>query len=487
MPPSAPKKPLPDWVWKVLVGLLLIACALPILLYGYQGAFSRYMADDFATANTLRSMGFLPMQVYWYTHWSGRFMFYLLIGIAGALGNGIVPYFPAVLLLLLLYTISQIFTTVFRFFHSRDHQLAGGFLGVLIVGAAFSRTPTIVQSLFWQTGAVTYVLPVVFFFLFLLLLVRRYTSGQTTSLRGFLFNLAAAFLLAVFSAGLSESFLGPQLGVLTALLALAALTRKSQRSQKVLPLLGSALAGSVVAAALVVLAPGNAVRQATMIPPSSIPYAVKSAVLYTGKYLLYTFSNYSAYGVLVLVGAVLASFFLLNIPKPAFPLKWFAAGIVLAPIFGALLWVAVNIPAFYAMYSPPPDRVIIIHHFIFCFTVVLTGLLVGVLLRWFGPNLPSRLPVRIAAILLLGLLIYLAPVQSFLKASKQTPIMQQFAQEWDARDQALRQANQQGQADAVAPKVINISELDDITPDPQNAWNRFIADYYQLSSVRILP
>jgi hypothetical protein len=224
-----------------------------------------------------------------------------------------------------------------------------------------------------------------------------------------------------------------------------------------------------------------------MIPPSSIPYAVKSAVLYTGKYLLYTFSNYSTYGVLIFVGALLASFFFLNLPKPAFPLKWFAASILLAPIAGILLWVAVNIPAFYAMYSPPPDRVIIIHHFIFCFAVVLTGLLVGVLLRWLGPNLAIRLPVRIAAILLLSLLVFLAPVQSFLKASKQTPVMQQFAQEWDARDQALRQASQQGQSDVVAPKVTNISELDDVTPDPENAWNRFIADYYQLSSVRSLP
>src|ERR1700730_16572264 len=62
--------------WPFAISSLLIASFLaPLLAWAYISRFTRYWSDDFCYSSMLCKIGFLRSQVYWYTHWTGRYSF----------------------------------------------------------------------------------------------------------------------------------------------------------------------------------------------------------------------------------------------------------------------------------------------------------------------------------------------------------------------------------------------------------------------------
>jgi hypothetical protein len=59
----------PAWVFLAIVAAL--AALFSLAAHAYLGTFGRYIADDFCTASTLRRLGFLESQSYWYQTWTG--------------------------------------------------------------------------------------------------------------------------------------------------------------------------------------------------------------------------------------------------------------------------------------------------------------------------------------------------------------------------------------------------------------------------------
>src|SRR5215469_13016846 len=74
---------------------LAAALALPLLVYAAVGGYARYVADDFCWAGILRTEGFVQAQVYWYTVYSPRYAFTLLVNLTELAGPAIVPALPA--------------------------------------------------------------------------------------------------------------------------------------------------------------------------------------------------------------------------------------------------------------------------------------------------------------------------------------------------------------------------------------------------------
>ncbi|HTD78464.1 MAG TPA: hypothetical protein VK898_12560, partial [Chloroflexota bacterium] len=66
--------------------ILGTALALPLTLYASIGAFSRYTADDFCWAGTLRAEGFFNAQVFYYTVYSPRYAFTFLVNLVELAG-----------------------------------------------------------------------------------------------------------------------------------------------------------------------------------------------------------------------------------------------------------------------------------------------------------------------------------------------------------------------------------------------------------------
>src|SRR5207245_10452427 len=70
------------------------ALAMPLLVYAAIGQFSRYTADDFCWAGTLRIEGFFNAQVLYYTVYSPRYAFTFLVNLVELAGPAVVPALP---------------------------------------------------------------------------------------------------------------------------------------------------------------------------------------------------------------------------------------------------------------------------------------------------------------------------------------------------------------------------------------------------------
>ena len=135
--------------------ILGAALAFPLAVYASIGAFSRYTADDFCWAGTLRAEGFFNAQVFYYTVYSPRYAFTFLVNLVELAGPAIVPALPAAAILvwlaLLTWTFAQFGVGKLRAF----------VLAEVAAFATLQTAPDLAQSLYWQTGMLTYLLPLV--------------------------------------------------------------------------------------------------------------------------------------------------------------------------------------------------------------------------------------------------------------------------------------------------------------------------------------
>src|SRR5205085_8309959 len=89
-----------------LPAILGAALAVPLAVYASIGAFSRYTADDFCWAGTLRAEGFFNAQVFYYTVYSPRYAFTFLVNLVELAGPAIVPALPVTAIVLWLATLT---------------------------------------------------------------------------------------------------------------------------------------------------------------------------------------------------------------------------------------------------------------------------------------------------------------------------------------------------------------------------------------------
>ncbi len=99
-------------VLRPIILLLLVSLVFSLIFFGYQGAFSRLMADDYCYAAKGRDLGLF--QGLWdiYTTWSGRYSSIFLILVIEPLLEGLVKVLPAILLLVWLGSLIRLIINI---------------------------------------------------------------------------------------------------------------------------------------------------------------------------------------------------------------------------------------------------------------------------------------------------------------------------------------------------------------------------------------
>src|SRR5438094_4143547 len=188
-----------------------VALALPLAVYASVGSFARYTADDYCWAGVLRTEGFFGAQVQWYTIYSPRYAFTFVVNVVELAGPAIVPALPIAAILVWLATLT------WTFIQFGIKSLPALLLAELTALATLQTAPDLPQSLYWQTGMLTYLLPLILA-TFLLGWIRRATASDRLSYPA----LTLCALTTFVAGGLSETYLIPQNVALTlALLACA--------------------------------------------------------------------------------------------------------------------------------------------------------------------------------------------------------------------------------------------------------------------------
>lgn len=465
-------------IFLLLVGGLLL---IPLGLHAYTGLFSRYLADDYCTASTLRNLGFYGSQLDWYNNWSGRFSFTFTINLTQLIGPGLTPLLTALLLVLWMAILTHSISKVLERIGWKPSLLLSFVFSEIVLFSLLGSTPDIYQSLYWQTGAITYTVPLILFTLFWGWVSSKSLDNPSEK-PGVIILLGVGFL-AFLAGGFSETYATMQTAALAvSFLVLSFTPGKDRKLQRVL--LAAGIVGALAAMIIVVIAPGNFIRQDLMPTPPDIlslfGWSLRHGLAFAAKSAISTPITFAISMILPAILMIVGPWI-----EPSFPankstirrLGLYLAGI---PLISYLLIVASIVPSVYATSAYPAERALITAQYVLTAGLVIFGLLVGITLKSAFPiKLSSTNLIRALGIVLLGVGVVISTQRSTLII----PAARSFAKQWDQRDQDLRTAHEQGLAEVRVPSLPHMGDLAEIGQDPKEWINRCVAGSYGLERV----
>ena len=496
--------------WPALAFASVVASSSALLAHAYVGWFGRFVSDDYCSAGVLRSYGFFGAQKQWFLRWSGRFSFIFAIDFAHLIGPKIVSFLPVLVLsywvVALTWAICQV---IARSFGSL-RILASALLAEIIVLGTLATSASVFQSLYWQTGVLTYVLPLLFATTYAGLLSKITLADESPGRGLMVFGGCLTFI----AAGFSESFAALQsMGLLLALILSLPAGQANLFGRNARAFLFIGLVGAGLGAGLVLLAPGNNTRMAEAIavgvtsPPSRTWIAlVKASMLFGLDAVKIACKPWRFVGTAACVPAILA--FTMpgeneKLGQINFRIKQVSKRLWLGSLIGLTLIMSSFIPTAYvtaylqASYYPP-GRLFIIPQFVFYCWVVLQSYWVGMAARdlRLRRTSSSRVPSRP------GYLVWLFGIAcfgSFVVAASSArntwavePTVRKFASAWDEQDKKIRAAKMEGL------KSLRVEPLPSTSSNGSNRryfglrlndtvssnWvNECVADYYGLDSI----
>jgi len=338
---------------------------------------------------------------------------------------------------------------------------------------------------------ITYTLPLVALSFLAGLLFNRARRAGTGRLP---WGGAVACALVAFAAGgFSETYVALQTGLLGLALVGVWLAVRGGERRAIRTLVAAALAGSLIALVVVVVAPGNAVRLGAMPARPSLFHLVRMTVTNAFLYIYMSLKNDAFQNVLNLLVPLLVTYSLYaggrNLPR--LRPSSLALGLLLVPLVGAVLVLAVCAPSAYAESSYPDGRVLIEAAFVFVMTLLLEGALLGISLSQLHRLADELAPlplVLLTSALFLGVALY--PLYDAHKSLAQVPVYAARAAAWDAHDAFIRAEIQKGVQnvnikDSQARSFDAFSGLLDLSSDPTNWVNECAAGFYGLHSLAV--
>jgi Family of unknown function (DUF6056) len=477
------------WSKHVLAVLLTFALA-PFLALSF---FAHPAADDYVFAIKLRELGFIGAQYDWYIHWTGRFVSSALISAA----SYDLRWYPIVPLCLLSGLAVAVLLLV-RAVSARHAALGDQLLATLAALTIYvSHMPSPAHGLYWASASVTSQAGNIFFLLAVGLVV-AHERGQIRALTCAVFG---GLLLA--AAGGSNETTMVAVVLLTVLALWSALVFGIPARRVSIALLAAALSS----AAVVIGAPGNALRQ--MHYPS--PGAPVDALLGAGRYAI-EMSLAWALQASVLSAVLLLLPWVARIPLPervqTILGRWPPLSLASLSLLPSAILVALALPSLAATGAPPirrTENIVLAVFLLVLFAALIPAISVGI-----GP-LPRHAIVphhlRIAARLLLALACLTPSVRTAWKdlLVRAAP----YKAELEKRDEALSRVaghgpmvadtsyrHGEGVLDVGTRAVYKVPPLsnppatihhEDIDVHPGHFKNRALAIYWGLEAIALEP
>jgi hypothetical protein len=474
-----------EWLTRTKIWFLFASFAilLPLIVYAYMGIFSRYQADDFCLAWNGTNRSFLNAQTTWYKTDSSRFAATMIFTLSDKLGRWTVPALPAVVLILWLVASFWLIHLLQMMLKLKIPRLVSFFLAELLVYFTLLLVPNLHQVLYWRSGMVVYLLPIVTLTcLLIFLLVQATRPGN--KLRTYLALLAV--LLFFFNAGFSETMATIQVGLM-ALIIVAVIIHKKMNDRKwVLVLSACALLGSLLAMAVLYFSPATRMRQGLVGAAPDLINLVRMSLSNAFVYLYITLAD-KAFPILVLFSTTLLVGYLVFATQPQDvkinPVSLVSA-LLLTPIITYLLVVFVCAPFAYGESAYPEARVLVNAAVLLTMMVIVEGSILGVSLGLLQQLSQERLPVGVHLVTLLLLVIMsLFPLYSIRKVVSEIPGYQARALAWDDRDALIRRLAAQGEQDISVTALDGFAGILEISPTPSNWVNGCAALYYGVHSI----
>jgi hypothetical protein len=458
------------------VKLLAAILAAPLAAYAYLGLFSRYAADDYCTAGQVATRGLLGLEAQLYEAWSGRFAFTFIVGAVELIGAGVARVLPTLAIMAWVAALTWAVSRLGSLLGWRKVWLQAFVLAESIVLVTLASTADVGQSLYWQTGMLTYLAPLVL----LACLTGVVTERVRLGCAGPGARLAIGGLAFV-AAGTSETYAAAQVAGLGLAGSLGWLGLRGRRRRVFLALVAAGLVGSLLAFSIVALAPGNTVRGGG--PRPGWGY-VAGAALDDARQFVHDFYRFSTLqAVLALCVPLGVAFF----AGP--PLSLSSQGLRKALAWGVLIGlgglieiVACLMPSFYALSAPEPGRARIIPQLVLVCLTLMAGYLAGLALSVCWPRYTQLRPV-VAALVVLTLASPVLVTRGVLADVNEA---RAYAERWDGVDAQVRADRAAGVQDVVIAPLAptgTVRGMDFVGPNPADWLNECVARYYGIRSI----
>ena len=412
------------WSARLLTAAVLIALAA----YAWRGIYTRYITDDYCTAADIRQRGFLDAMQNHREHWSGRFSYYAIKGSLESIGPATAPIVPGLMIVALVACA----TLALR---RTEYALLAGCCFAFAVIDASPDVLAIGGPLVWETGVITYTLPLVLITAWL-----AFFGGKRW--------LLGAVILFI-AGGLSETSLAAQCAFTGMLWVVTLILRAREESRM-------AAAGFVASlAALVVMAtaPGNLVRMSEVPRQVSLPDAILAAPRLAYDYLgSHAFIDGEALLLVIVAGALVGR---------SVPVK----GALAVAAAALAAYVVSFIPAAWALSGSPPPRALHVSNYFFAMML-------------FALAATIRHTRFMTPILLLSIVI---PLHSTVNVLRTIPEGRRNAAEVEAIARVMR-ANR-GKDVVLQSKWALDSRV--LVSDPSHWTNRCMCRYYGVRSLRV--
>ena len=470
-------------IFLLLLGFML--CALGV--YAYLGTFTRYMADDYATASILVTKGFWGAQHYWWTHWSGRFSFTFIVSFVELFGLRFVPILPSLIIAIWLFGVTWASIPFLKSLNLKNPVVGSVFIACVVLWVTYRSVDDYPQIVFWQTGILTYPISPIAFLFGTGVAVRR----APTASRIKLIELTLWFLYAFFVGGFSETGVVIQISLIAVLLLILLALKVNKLGKAHLPVLLASFFGSIASLIVIFVAPGNIVRSGGY---GKIP-SLGDTLLGSLKETLLFIPNMVERYTLAYLFCFVAGFFLVNVfwsenklLKSDAIAKMFVTSflIVEAGVLAGIL------PAYVLRGAVPPERVLLFAYFLVACFVILSGGTLALLVR-------LKMSVQKSTVLQWISLLFLAVFMSvtvipFLGSQLQIiPPLMEYSEKWDERHQILISASKSGERVVMVDSFGGMSSLRKLRTklwisgdfeDSASHWvNRAAAVYYGVDEI----
>lgn len=477
-------------------------CGAALIAHGYVGYYTRYMADDYCSIGNYRTSGLIGMQRDLYVGWSGRFSFTFAIGLAAVFGGTkLVPYLPALALIVWLVALAWL---IFQF------RLARGYLHRLLIALPMAELIIfatlddnkggVYEALYWQTGMLTYVAPLICLTIYAGYLkhvyeraAQKFPASRAYTLGTIFFSVSLAFI----AGGFSETYVALQTCLLLVAVVACQTSANKTLRRTLLPLLIAGLVASVTAAIIILLAPGNKVRQAFYPPHPAWPVIFKTSLEHALGFII---GEHNYPGTRLVRAAALLLPMVLGFQWPPrereskpTALQHMSRGaqwllLLLSPIIALCLIAVCFAPAMYGMSVEPPPRALITPQFVLICCAAMYGYTAGSALKHaYLSRSPNNSALLNGLFIAVSLALMFAPVEAARRTFARVPKTRALAYAWDKEDQSIRAAKSRGETDLTVQILYNIGGTDSMSGDPHWFVNQCAAAYYGVNSITAKP
>jgi len=351
--------------------------ASALVLLCVRGAFVRWFSDDFYIPACVAQFGFWRSQTQWYRAWSGRFTFNFVDALLAVIG----PHTAMIVAPLMTIAMVAAMRSSVRHWP----------LALVMSWAVLLGTSDVPQSVLWETGLLSYAVPLAAFAWWI-----GNASGRT---EWRWFDAAVPF----FAGGCSETEVLVQIVICAT--AFAAWRRK--------PMLAGLFA-SILCLAVIAMSPGNAIRKSYLAPTPPVVDVIAATAADATSFFSQTLTRAGL--------KLLAVFLAAALWAPRVPRR-LAVVAVLCTVSAAAVSLAAGEVA---LIAPLPERARLI-----IFALVVASVAAA------GASLPA--PERWSSALAIAtILIAIVPLVSAIQLAREIPEASAFAGRWDRLDAFLR-------------------------------------------------